>query len=178
MLSRDAGAAVGAVDVVLEDLQQLSSTIDGYRSDLHGQVRSFAGFTPPAGMFGHNAAGRGLAAVHGEAHAVFSATVAGIVQDLAEFRQRLLADKANYEHHDETAEQAIRAIGAPVHGPSHADQAERAAARRLQHRPTSPGSLATPTPPAPDGPTVAGATQPPATPDAPAPSTVAHPVGT
>lgn len=119
-------------DVTLPDLED---KVGRGRSSFSGLVETVQLDT----LFGHNAAGRALAATHGAAHDVFVQTVAGVGEDLRSFQERLQATIRTYDTSDADAEALLLALSRrPLPEQSHADLRQERAVRDHQTELTGP----------------------------------------
>lgn len=113
----DMGAAVGLIDVAIANVTAIAnSTLPGAESEVTTTTTDFRNLTLPVSAFSEVPLAQQLGQQHQAAHQVFKLTVDGVIDDLVEFRQKLLDSMKSHQSTDDSAHAALSALGRRYHG--------------------------------------------------------------
>lgn len=104
--------AAAAVEVTIERIQQIAnSQVSAMADTAREQERAFRNLDVGEGAFGQVPAAQQLGQQHRAAQQVFAETIKGILTDLEEFRDALVASAKAHESTDDAAYAALSALG-------------------------------------------------------------------
>jgi len=111
------GAAVGAVEVTIEKVTAIANAaLPQAESEVTSSTTGFRNLSLSPGSFGDVPLAQELGQQHEAAHRVFVETVEGVLQDLQEFRQKLLDSMKSHANTDDAAHAALLALGRTYDG--------------------------------------------------------------
>jgi hypothetical protein len=141
------GTAVGAIDVAISRVTAIAnSVLPSAESEVTTASTSFRNLTLPPASFSEVPLAQQLGEQHQAAHQVFRDTVEGVIDDLVEFRQKLLDSMKSHENNDDAVHAALASLGRRYDGHVYHSQENYERARQEQGdrlgRPTHPAPTA------------------------------------
>lgn len=109
------GAA--AIQVSIDKIKEIANTtVAGAETDGNHSLSGFKSSRAPESSFGEVPLAQQLAQQQQAAHDIFVETVQGVVQDLQDFRDQLIASANAHQHTDDAAYAALVALGREYQG--------------------------------------------------------------
>ena len=110
-------SAVHTVEVTIDAIRDIAnSTLPNAENDATHSSTDFRNLTLDVGSFGDSPLGKELGRQHKGAHEVFVETIRGTIEDLQEFRQKLLDAMDNHESTDAAAQAMLLSISKKYDG--------------------------------------------------------------
>lgn len=101
------------IDMAIQDIMDIANTYVARLEDVADRQagQPMRDLKVERSAYSQVPAAQRLGAQHEAAQEVFLATVEGVIQDLADFKQRLVDSAASMERQDQTAQEAFTALG-------------------------------------------------------------------
>jgi len=151
------GGAAGQVQMAIDEVLEIAKSTVSRIEDTaeNGAARPFRNLQVERSAYGQVPAAQDLAGQHEAVKQVFMETIDAVVADLAEFKQRLLDSASTMQQRDQSAEDALLALGRSYEGHEFASDTryqqglvDHAEALRAPEAADAEGDAGTPTQPA------------------------------